>query len=238
MTGERAILGHLRDGLILRRATVGDMEALAAFNADVHGDRDTGEPDQGVAALTRDLMSGDHPTSDVADFTVAENARSGAIISSLCLISQTWSYAGIEFAVGRPEMVGTHPDYRRLGLVRSQFDVIHRWSTERGHKMQAIAGIPHFYRRFGYEMALALGGGRGGYMEHGPKLREGEAEPYVIRPAMEADLPFVGQLYAQGTKRSLVACVRDEALWRYELLGRNGKSVNRSELCVVQTADG
>ena len=235
-TREQVIPRDLGDGLILRRATVEDTEALATFNAEVHCDRDAQEPEEGVAAATRDLMAGHHPTSDAGDFTVVEDTHTSAIVSSLCFISQTWSYGGIEFGVGRPELVGTHPDYRRRGLVRAQFEVIHQWSTERDQKMQVITGRPCFYRQFGYEMALALGGGRVGYMPHVPKLKDGEWEPYSIRPATEADLPFMASVYEQATKRSAVACVRDEALWRYELLGRSEESVNRSELRVIETA--
>ena len=235
---EQTILRDLGDGLLLRRATAADTEALAAFNAEVFHDRDTQEPDEGVAACTRDLMAGDHPTSDAGNFTAVENTLTGALVSSLCLISQSWSYGGIEFGVGRPELVGTQPEYRRRGLVRAQFEVIHQWSAEQGQKMQAITGSPWFYRQFGYEMALELGGGRLGYMPHVPRLKEGETEPYGVRPATEADLPFIAQVYKQAMKRSLVACVRDEALWRYELHGRSEKSANRLELRVIEAAEG
>jgi hypothetical protein len=34
------------------------------------------------------------------------------------LISQIWAYEGIPFGVGRPELVGTLPEYRNRGLVR------------------------------------------------------------------------------------------------------------------------
>jgi non-canonical purine NTP pyrophosphatase (RdgB/HAM1 family) len=237
-TEEALMLGDLRDGLIMRRATLADIEALAAFNAEVHRDWETGEPDEGVAALTRDLMSGHHPTSSAGDFIAVEDTHTGVIVSSLCLISQTWSYGGIEFDVGRPELVGTHPDYRHRGLVRAQFEVIHDWSARRGQKVQAIAGVPCFYRQFGYEMGLSMGGGRLGYMPHVPRLREGEQEPYVVRPVGEAELPFVAQVCRQGTRRSLVVCVRDEPLWHYELLGRGKSSVNRSELRIIQSEEG
>lgn len=229
--GEQAILRDLGNGLILRRATAADTEALAAFNAEVH-------QNERVGAATRDLMSSGHPGCDASDFTVAEDTHAGAIVSALCLASQTWSYGGIEFAVGRPEMVGTHPDYRQRGLIRAQFEVIHQWSSERGHKMQAIAGIPYFYRQFGYEMGLSMGGGQVGYEAQVPKLKQGEREPYGVRPATEADLPFIAQMYKQATKRSLVACVRDEALWHYELLGRSTTSPDQSELRVVESAQG
>src|SRR5712691_11396345 len=113
----------------------------------------------------------------------------GAIVSSMNLISQTWVYDGIPFGVGRPELVGTSLEYRYRGLVRAQFEVIHQWSTERGERLQAITGIPWYYRQFGYEMALNLGGGRVGYRPHIPELKDGEPEPYRVRPATAADLP-------------------------------------------------
>jgi hypothetical protein len=33
----------------------------------------------------------------------------------MALISQTWTYGGIPIAVGNPELVGTHPEYRGRG---------------------------------------------------------------------------------------------------------------------------
>jgi hypothetical protein len=232
------VLRDLGDGLILRRATAADAEALIAFNGEVQRDPGSVGPDKGVAAWTRDLMLGEHPTFNVGDFTLVEDTRSGAIVSSLNLISQTWSYSGIEFGVGRPELVGTHPDYRRRGLVRTQFEVIHAWSAERGQKMQVITGIPWYYRQFGYEMALALGGGRVGYKANVPYLKEGEAEPYRVRPANEADLPFIACVSEHAAKRYRLACVRDAAMWRYDLAGRSRDSVHRAELCLVETANG
>src|SRR5215210_5833985 len=153
----------LGGGLVLRRARREDAEAVAQFNARIHfssGDFDQREPHRGIAAGTRDLMSGDHPTCDASDFTVVEDPGTGFIVSSSCLIPQRFSYEGLEFDAGLPELVGTHPDYRRRGLIRDQFEVLHRWSEERGYLMQAIGGIPYYYRQFGYEMAVSMGAGR------------------------------------------------------------------------------
>jgi predicted N-acetyltransferase YhbS len=232
------VLRDLGNGLVLRRATVADTEALTAFNAEIHRQPDAEKPDEAFAAWTRDLIEHDHPTFDVSHSTVVEDTHTGAIVSSLSLISQTWSYGGIEFGVGRPELVGTHPDYRRQGLVRAQFEVIHEWSAERGAKMQAITGIPWYYRQFGYEPALSFGGGRFGYRPNVPKPKNNEAEPYRVRPATEADLPFIAHVYRQAMRRYLVICVRDEAMWQYELHGRSRRSVNRRELRVVDTVEG
>jgi len=231
------VLRDLGDGLILRRATPADAEPLAAFNAEIHRDPHSGGPDEPVAAWTRDLFRGDHPTFALEDFTIVEDTRTGAIVSSLNLIPQTWAYGGIPFGVGRPELVGTHPDYRRRGLIRAQLEVIHGWSAERGHLVQAITGIPWFYRQFGYEMALDLSGGRVGHAPQVPRLKEGEPEPYPIRPATEADLPFIAQLYDESLKCSRVACVRDLALWRYELR-MSPRNVQRQVLNIIETREG
>ncbi|HEY4690092.1 MAG TPA: GNAT family N-acetyltransferase [Anaerolineae bacterium] len=235
---ERTILRDLGDGLILRRSIPEDAETLAAFNGRIHSDAGPDQPDEYVAAWTRDLLRGDHPTFNPGDFTIVEDTRTGAIVSSMNLISQTWSYAGVEFGVGRPEIVGTLPDYRYRGLIRAQFDVVHQWSAGRGEMVQAITGIPWFYRQFGYEMGLELSGGRLGYAPHVPKLKDGESEPYRIRPVTEGDLPFIMHLYRQASQRHLISCVRDEALWRYEIWGKSDANANKNVMCVIESAGG
>jgi hypothetical protein len=233
-----AIIRDLGDGLILRHGTPEDAAALGAFNAGIHGNRETRQPDERVGIWTQDLAACPHPTFVAGDFTVVEDTRRGAIVSTLCLIPQTWSYAGIPFGVGRPELVGTHEEYRRHGLVRAQFDTIHRWSAERGHMLQGITGIPYYYRQYGYEMALALGGGRVGHKSQTPKLKEGQAEPYRLRPATLSDLPFISQIYEHASRRDLVACVHDAGIWQYDLVGRSPRNVNRRELRVIESAEG
>jgi hypothetical protein len=232
------ILRDLGDGLILRRAASADAEALADFNGRIHWQTRPEEPDLRVTAWTRDLLARPHPTFQPGDFTLVEDTRTGQIISSLALIPQTWTYAGVPFEVGRPELVGTLAEYRHRGLVRAQFEVIHAWSAERGQLLQGITGIPYYYRLFGYEMAVDLGGGRAGFKAHIPRLPEGEAEPFRVRPAQVADLPFIAQLYEEGSRRSLLNCLRDEALWVYELNGKSADNVNRSELRLIETPEG
>jgi hypothetical protein len=227
------IIKDLGDGLVLRRARVEDADELASFNARIHGDNELDA--ERVDAWTRDLIERPHPTFKVSDFTIVEDTATGKIVSSLNLISQTWSYAGVNFGVGRPELVGTLPEYRNRGLVRLQFDVVHQWSAERGELVQAITGIPYYYRQFGYEMGLALGGGRAGFKSNISALQEGEQEPYTIRPATEADIDFIHNLYSIACHRYLVNCVWDEALWRYELSGKSALNVNRFELHIIQT---
>lgn len=230
-TQSKTILRDLGDGLILRRSTSGDADALVEFNSALHSDNE--QDGRCLASWTRDLLSGSHPTFRSDDFTVVEESATGRIVSTMNLISQTWSYEGVRFGVGRPELVGTLPEFRNRGLVRLQFEEIHKWSAERGESVQAITGIPFYYRQFGYEMALDLDGRRFGYEAQLPKLREGETEPFAIRSADESDLPFIEKMYEQTKGRSMLACERTSELFRYELTAqKNHCWLN----CIIQDA--
>jgi GNAT superfamily N-acetyltransferase len=167
-----------------------------------------------------------------------EDTRSGDIVSSLNLVSQTWTYGGIEFRVGRIELVGTLPDYRRRGLIRAQVEVVHDWSAARGERVQGITGIPWYYRQFGYEMALGHMGSRSGDAANVPRLRQGETEPYRLRPATDADVPFITHTYARVIQRDLVACVRGEEMWRHHLKAPGHATDHRDEVRVVDTVAG
>jgi hypothetical protein len=235
---KQQILRDLGDGLILRRVNHEDTEALVAFNERIHGNMEKGELEKRVGAWTRDLMEKPHPTFDISDFTVVEDIQTGKIVSSLNLISQTWSYGGIPFEVGRPEVVGTEPEYRDRGLVRAQFEMIHQWSAERGQMVQVITGIPYYYRLFGYEMGLALGGGRIGYLPQVPVLNKNENERFKIRLATREDIPFLSEVYESASLRYLINCLRDEAMWRYEIDGKDEDNVNRSVVGLIETPAG
>ena len=232
------ILRDLGNGLILRRTTPDDAEPLAEFCGRIHSDAGPDKPDIHVASWTRDLLAKPHPTFHADDFTVVVEATTGRIVSTLNLISQTWTYEGIPFGVGRPELVGTLPEYRNRGLVRIQFEEIHRWSAERGDLVQAITGIPYYYRLFGYEMAMDLAGRRFGYESNVPKLKEGESEPYPIRRATQAELPLIAQIYEQASTRYEIVCQRTSEIWRYELDGQSFDNANHYEIMLIEDSQG
>jgi hypothetical protein len=228
------IIRDLGNGLILRHSTSADGQKLFDFNSMIHSDKP--EPDERIGQWARDLVEKPHPTFGVGDFTIVEEQATGRFVSSLNHISQTWTYDGIPFKVGRPELVGTLPEFRNRGLVRIQFDEIHKWSVERGEMVQAITGIPYYYRLFGYEMCVDLDGSRAGFEMNLPKLKDGESEPYRFRAATEADIPFMSDVYAHASRRSLLYAARDEALWRYDLNGRGETSIQRLVWEIIEHA--
>jgi len=236
MHNEFGLPKDLGGGLLLRWATPADTAALAEFNIRIHSD-DPEKPETWLAHWTADLMRGDHPSTSASDFTIVVDEKAGGkIVSSMNLISQTWLYDGIPLTVGRPELVGTDADYRRRGLVREQFTAVHAKSAARGELVQAITGIPWYYRLFGYGMALDLGGGRDFLWDRPGNDKPVEEEAYQVRPALEDDWPLLQTLYEAHNRGSLLARARDEATWRYELTIPHPESMYSRSFYVVETA--
>ncbi len=237
---EKDPLGLPRDlgnGLTLRWGRAEDSAALVEFNGRVFSE--DGEPDEGVAFATQDWMSGKHPTVGPGDFTVVvDENQAGKIVSSMTLISQTWAYDGVEFKVGRPEAIGTDPDYRHRGLVRQQFHFIHARSAERGELMQVIGGIPWYYHQFGYGLALAMQGERDLFWANSSPLERDQTESYRLRPSTSEDIPLLSRLYAIHCASSLVTQARSEAEWRFILADVHPKSLGRRRFSMVEDGAG
>ncbi|MBI5652041.1 MAG: GNAT family N-acetyltransferase [Chloroflexi bacterium] len=219
--------------LVLRTATLDDTEPLAQFCGRVFG-RD--QFDSIAAEFSRAYITL-HPAVGAANVLIVEDTRARKIVSTMLLIPQTWTYAGIPFGVGRVEMVATDPDHRRRGLVRAQFDALHAISAAMGHQVQGITGIYWFYRQFEYEYALDLGGGKMITFDAIPARKENETEPYRLRGLTYADIAFAQSLYARDCARSLIACPRAEADWRY-LLDISPDSYVQCPYNILENADG
>jgi len=228
----------LGDGLVMRRASEADAERLGQFNADVLRGQDAADPAPWMDIWTRDLISGRHPSFRADSALLVEDTRAKSIVASMVLLSHSWTYGGVPVSVGQPEIVGTRAEFRGRGLVRAMFDVAHAWSAERGHQLLAINGIPWFYRQFGYEMALELGGGPRLYT---PGLASGvkqEHPLYRLRPAINADAPFLAATSAHGARRYLVTAPRDEAAWRYIIGGRSAGSAMHDQVRIIESETG
>ncbi len=227
----------LGNGLALRWGRSEDSAAIAKFNGKILGE--DGIPDESIAFATQDWMSGSHPTVGPGDITVVvDKTHSDKIVSSMTLVSQIWAYDGVEFKVGRPEAIGTDPDYRSRGLVRRQFDVIHARSAERGQLMQVIGGIPWYYHQFGYALALALGGERDLFWSNISQLEPEQAENYRLRPASTDDIELLSRLYAIHCADSLLAQMRSEIEWRFALASVHPKSIDYHHFSCIEEETG
>jgi hypothetical protein len=209
----------LGDGLVLRWSTAEDTEKIAQLTGHVFRSNADEPPNNSLADMVRRLMSGHHPLMEPGDFGVVEDTskQDNPIVACTCLWRQDWEYEGIRFRIGRPEIVASDPNYRRRGLIRSLFEMIHARSEAEGHLVQAITGISYFYRQFGYEYALDLAGRRVAYLSSIPRLKEGEQEPYTLREATVEDIPFIQHCYQRRRADSIVWAPVPNNYWEYEI---------------------
>jgi hypothetical protein len=212
---------ELGDGLVLRWATAADAGALAELYAEAFRDTADSPPNEGTLRVVEDYMSGRHPFLGPQDFAVVADERRGVVLAAACLMRQEWDYGGIPFPVGRPEIVASDPDYRERGLVRAVFELIHARSAARGDMAQGITGIYYYYRQFGYEYALDLGGDRSVYFAAIPKLKPDQNEPYTLRAYQADDLPLAMRLYDQDRARVPVSARISPEYWEWTRAGQN-----------------
>ncbi|HZY41927.1 MAG TPA: hypothetical protein VFF59_07990, partial [Anaerolineae bacterium] len=83
---DAAYVQQLDENLVLRFATVDDIEPLAQFNGRIHGD--DGKFNPYIAQWTREFTSPTHPTCGPGNVTIVEDTRTGQIVSSMCSIPQ------------------------------------------------------------------------------------------------------------------------------------------------------
>lgn len=231
--GQNNIHKILNNGLILRSSTPADLDQLIEFNQQIH----YFVPDHTntISSMTRDLMSGHLSTFQPQDFLLVVEKNSNKIVSSMALISQIWQYENILIKVGRPELVGTDPAFRGKGLIRELFNVAHEISKKRGHLIQAITGIPFFYRQFGYELGVPLGGGWAGYP---PVNNNGKDEilrnnEFTIRQAEVTDLRWIQECYQSGCSRYLLSASRDLNTWCYEILDKSNTNIHKVDVNAI-----
>lgn len=228
----------LSGGLILRSLAENpkDVERFPEFMFNAFEEEGDWQ-ESSFVAWNRDLLT-THPMMSLEHvWCVVDPAANGKIVSGLYLIPQMWRYEGIEIPVARPEIVGTLPDYRRRGLVRELFNVLHEYSEKSGDLLQAITGIPYFYRQFGYGFAVDLGS-RGQIPFHAiPDSGKDETAKFSLRPATETDIPHLLALDEYAAKSVLLYTMRDDKMWRYEMIGRNKEAMRYVETLMVVNQD-
>lgn len=214
-----------------------DRERLPQFYADVNGEGLSLVNKYRVESWVIDLMSA-HPTTTPDDiFIIVDPAHDDVIASAALLIPQTWRYENIPISVGRPELCGTNPDYRRRGLMRELFTVMHERSAALGHQLQVITGIPHFYRQFGYTMAVDLGEEHAAFPLNA--LEDRDVNPaFTLRPATLEDIPQLAEWHDHMARGRLLTDQRSVAEWRYEIAGHHPDSWRAMDFQIIVNAAG
>ena len=240
MISSATILEHIGDDLVLRTATPDDANQLFDFHEEVFMDEESGTRAWWIAEWAKDLITKPHPTFSPSDCLIVEDTKNNTIASSTLYLTQEWQTDGANFNIGRPEIVGTRKPYRNQGLIRKQFDIMHNWAEKRGHDITVVNGIPHYYRQFGYEMALNDLADRQARLEAFPRWKPDERRPFVLREPTPGDIPFITHILNQSADRSLYNPVFKHDEVRYIVFDRSQRSGTRWTFAILcrNTDDG
>ena len=211
----------LADGFVLRWGTAADFDSLKELYGTVFGDElDTGI-NHYLVAYVIGLLSGRHPHCSPDDFAVVTDAA-GRVVAATILMRMNMEYAGVFLLGGRPEIVASYPEVRNRGFIRKIFGLIHARSSARGDVFQGITGIPYYYKLFGYDYAVTLGGALSLPLSAIP-TGTGEPDPYALRRATTDDILQLQMLYERERSRMherlpmLVTSRIDAAYWRWAI---------------------
>lgn len=186
-------------------------------------------PDEKVDTLIRRLL--DHYTEITIDHIFSVRSG-GETVAALIMIPQTWVLDGVELRVAEMGCVATRPDHRRRGLQRILNDAFDGYAAERGFDLCALAGIPYFYRQFGYEYAVDL--------DHSTTLdadRIPDTENSLeARPFSEDDVDAASAMLDEAQSRYHVSCPRTRGVWLMQ--HRTGHYNGEPYKAVALTAGG
>jgi GNAT superfamily N-acetyltransferase len=194
-----------------------------------------------VAVWVRDLFDGHH-TAGPADFLIAEEVRTGQVVAGLVGIAQRWACDGVRLPVVQVELVATDPAHRGNRLTGRLLAGLHERCGRDGPVLYAIEGIPHFYRRFGYEYGIAIGGAplipAAALPQPAADTPPAADTAPAIRPATGADADALAAVDRALAAQHTLVCPREASLWRYELSGRHARNLERREVAALTDAAG
>jgi len=154
-----------------------------------------------------------HPYMARGESCFFEDALTGEIVSTVCIIPWEFEFCGVALKAAQIEMVLTHPDYRNRGLVRRQIEYLEKNFYGTKYNFGIIWGIPFYYRQFGY--AYCVYGNGCETLEVSRIPEAGENISINLRRADEGDTKNLKRIYDDDAGKYEIHLRRDENYWRY-----------------------
>lgn len=178
--------------------------------------------DEDVRGITRRFAE-NHPEMSNEDFFMVK--KGNEVAAGLILLPQKWVIDGVEVKVAEMGCVGTRPEHRRKRLqwiLNDQFD---SYARENGFDLCVLAGIPYFYRQFGYQYAVDLDIATQIECKKIPK----NDSNLMRRKPLEADISQMDKILRKTQEEYFVKSIRTPEIWRMqEETGTYGGDVFKS----------
>jgi len=110
--------------------------------------------------------------------------------------------------------VGTDPEWRGRGLSRRVIEHAMEWMAEQGYQVSALFGIPDYYPKYGFSVALV-----DTVISMATRDLESAPQRFKARRMAPEDAPAVLALYEHNRGRHTGSMVRDPSVWKRFRLG-------------------
>lgn len=156
-----------------------------------------------------------HPHINLEEFQLIEDERMDGIVSTTCLIPWQCVFEDIPMKAAMLELILSHPDYRKAGLVRIQMNRLQKLVEDGGYDISFIWGIPYYYRQYGY--TYCINGNTADILPAGciPACVDVNGGTYGLRKAEEEDIEELTHLYTAANEHQQFHITRDEVFWRF-----------------------
>jgi predicted acetyltransferase len=166
---------------------------------------DAAFPGEDVRAITRRFVQ-EHPEMTDKNYFIVK--KGDQVAAGLLLLPQTWVIDGVEIKVAEMGCVGTRPEHRRKRLQRILNEKFDEYARENGYDLCVLAGIPYFYRQFGYQYAVDLDISTTIVRDKIPI-----ESSLSRRDIVEADIPMMDELLRKTQERYMVKSIRTQGVW-------------------------
>jgi len=163
--------------------------------------------DEDVRSITRRFVE-HHPEMTNEHFFVVKHGDRA--VAGLLLVPQVWRLGEVELKVAEMGCVGTDPEHRRKGVQRILNNEFDKYTRENGFDLCALAGIPYFYRQFGYQYAVELDYSTELKVEELPEMDTG----INVEKFEETHIEVADEILRKTQERYFVRSVRTKGIWR------------------------
>lgn len=108
-----------------------------------------------TSKLVSDLFYRSHKRENVVFFAAKYGEE---VVGTLCIIDFPVKVEDVALKTAELGIVATDERYRNLGINSKLTELFFEKAAELGYEMIVIEGIPYFYRRYGFDYAVKMGG--------------------------------------------------------------------------------
>jgi predicted acetyltransferase len=171
------------------------------------------------------------PKNDKNIYFYAYDQQADKCVGTVSLLDMEIKYGDVTLKTSELGIVATDPDYQGQGINKKLTDLFLTKAKEERYQMIAIEGIPYFYRRYGFNYAIPMGG----VEVILDKIDcEKNKQGFSIRKATEQDLDFIAASFKEAVKRVDIATIKEKSLIKAQMIDYSSNTTKKKYFIIEE----